>query len=161
MGTAEGFGLGVASDVLSTSLDSSVLRTTGAVVERGESVCWQQGQSKQLAQQFFLCRASVVGIFSKQLEQKCDSISWQTQKPHLSFGQWRQKNSLLIGLRMPHEHAYLTGLGCMKLISNFKNWNHFADAEFLRVLLLILQMTTAWLTAVRSSFSISRNPGYI
>jgi len=68
---------------------------------------------------------SVEGMFSRQLEQKWDSISCVTQNPQRSLGQWRQKKSLLIGFRMPQEHAYLTGLGCMKLILD--------DAEFLLV----------------------------
>lgn len=37
--------------------------------------------------------------------------SWQTQKPHLNFKQWRQKYNLVIELKWPQKHAYLTTFG--------------------------------------------------
>lgn len=47
--------------------------------------------------------------------------SWHTQKPHLSLGQCRQKNNLLIGFKMPQEQAYFTTLSCIKLAMTFLN----------------------------------------
>lgn len=62
-----------AASPFSLSPSAAVARVTCAVVARDESVCWQLGQSKHLLQRFFFNLASDDGMFSKQLQQKCES----------------------------------------------------------------------------------------